>query len=75
MRDPIVFDDGVRLTDTLRTRVPPGFRDQIATAAAIEGIAPAEFQRRALAERIVRVTAPGRLPASETTETTEPSHG
>lgn len=54
MRDPIVFDDGVRLTDGIRVRIPADFRERIQAAAAKEGIALAEFARRAIAERLAR---------------------
>lgn len=67
----LVFDDGVRLTETIRVRVPPDLRGRLQAAAAAEGIAPSEFARRAIAERIARATNPGDAPATPAPQTAE----
>ncbi|CAA2161155.1 hypothetical protein MBRA_06315 [Methylobacterium brachiatum] len=71
MPDPLVFDDGVRFTQNLRVRVPPGFRERVEAAAAAEGLAGAEFCRRAIAERIARTTEPGGTRDTETRDSGE----
>jgi len=75
MRGPIVFDDGVRLTDAIRVRVPADFRERMRAAAEAEGIGPTEFARRAIAERIARSTEPGGIPVPTPLKTTETTHG
>ncbi len=66
MRDPIVFDDGVRLKETIRVRVPPDFRERLRAAAAAEGVLPTEFARRAIAHRIaLRARAPRATQAAQ----------
>ena len=54
MASGIVFDDGVRFHDAIRVRMPSSLREQIRAAADREGLNPAEFARRALAERARR---------------------
>jgi hypothetical protein len=54
MASGIVFDDGVRFHDAIRARMPSSLRAQIHAAADREGLNPAEFARRALAERALR---------------------
>lgn len=71
MPDPIVFDDGVRFTETIRVRVPAELREQTKTAAEAASLSVPEFCRRAIAERILRSTAPGGIPAPETHERTD----
>jgi len=75
MREPIVFDDGVRLTDAVRVRVPADFRERMRAAAMAEGISPTEFARRAIAERIVRTNPPNCAPATTLPSETETTHG
>lgn len=75
MRDPIVFDDGVRLTENVSVRVPRDLHERMKAAAAVEGVAPAEFARRAIAERALRITEPGGTPVPTTAETAGTSHG
>lgn len=71
MTTPLVFDDGVRFTENIRVRSPPGLREALAAAAQAEGISPTEFARRAIAERIARTTDPGGDPAPSTPQTSE----
>lgn len=66
MPDSPVLDGGSRFPEVLTVRLPAGFLDRIRAAAAAEGIAPPDFARRAVAERLARVTAPGGIPAPET---------
>jgi hypothetical protein len=54
MAGGIVFDDGVRFYDAIRVRMPSSLREQVKAAADREGLNPAEFARRALAERALR---------------------
>lgn len=57
MAGGVVFDDGVRFHDAIRVRMPSSLRDQIRAAADREGLNPAEFARRALAERALRTAS------------------
>lgn len=66
MPDPIVFDDGVRLTTRIHVRTPRDFHERMKAAAAAEGITPAEFARRAIAHRIaLRARAPRAIQAAQ----------
>lgn len=50
------FDDGRgRLPDRIKVPVPVGFRDAVKAAAAAEGLAAAEFIRRAIANSVLAV--------------------
>ena len=71
MPDSPVLDGGIRFPEVLTVRLPAGFLDRIRDAAAVEGIAPPDFARRAIAERLARSTAPGGTPGPETHERTE----
>lgn len=57
--------NGARYPEALRFRLPRGFRCRVKQAASVEGVAASEFIRRAIGERIERVTggnsARGRL--------------
>ena len=64
MASGIVFDDGVRFHDAIRVRMPSSLRDQIRAAADREGLNPAEFARRALAERVLRTAGDRRVASS-----------
>lgn len=71
MTERLIFDDGVRLTDAIKIRLPSGYRERIQAAADREGIVFAEFVRRAIAERLARSTAPGGTPAPAAQEEAE----
>lgn len=71
MSDPIVFDDGVRFTEIIRVRVPADLRERVEATAKAANLSVPEFCRRAIAERLVRSTAPGGTPGPETHERTE----
>ena len=71
MPDSPVLDGGIRFPEVLTVRLPVGFLDRIRDAATAEGIAPPDFARRAIAERLARSTAPGGTPAPETHERTD----
>ena len=71
MADPIVFDDGVRFTESLRVRVPAELRTHAMASAKAAGLSLTEFCRRAIAERIARPTAPGGTRDIETCENGE----
>lgn len=68
MSDSPVLDGGIRFPEVLTVRLPAGFLDRIRAAAAAEGIAPPDFARRAIAERLTRSTAPGGTRDIETCE-------
>lgn len=72
MHDPIVFDDGVRLTDGIRVRVPAEFRERLKAAAEAEGISLTKFARRAIAERIGRSSLNTNGPGPAPTEVLPP---
>ncbi|MBE7199225.1 MAG: hypothetical protein INR70_15695 [Parafilimonas terrae] len=55
MRDPLDPIEKVRMSDVLKVRVLPGFRERVVTVAATEGIGLAEFARRAIVERVRRL--------------------
>lgn len=57
MASGIVFDDGVRFHDAIRVRMPSSLREQIRAAADREGLNPAEWTRRALAEKALRTAS------------------
>lgn len=66
MASGTVFDDGTRFSASIFVRVPPELRERVQAAADKEGLRPAEFARRALAERAMR-TASERRHSSEGT--------
>ena len=67
MASGVVFDDGVRFRDAIRVRMPATLRDQIRAAADREGLNPAEWTRRTLAEKALR-TSSDRRAASNASE-------
>ena len=56
MASGIVFDDGVRFHDAIRVRMPSSLREQIRAAADREGLNPAGWTRRTLAEKALRTS-------------------
>lgn len=61
MASGVVFDDGVRFTTAINVRVPHDLRERVQAAADREGLNPAEFARRALAERALRTAGDRRV--------------
>jgi hypothetical protein len=59
MSDSPVLDGGARFPEVITVRLPPGFLDRIRAAAEGEGIAPRDFTRRAISERLLRLEAAG----------------
>ena len=75
MSENPVLDGGARFPEVATIRLPEGFLGRIKTAAANEGIAPPDFMRRAVAERLARTTEPGGTPTPTKPDTTETTHG
>lgn len=47
-----ILDGGTRFPEVMTVRLPGGFLERIRAAAAKEGIAPTDFARRAVADRL-----------------------
>ena len=55
MSDSPVLDGGARFPEVMTIRLPPGFLARIRRVSEGEAIAPRDFVRRAVSERLIRL--------------------
>ena len=77
MSDSPVLDGGARFPEVMTIRLPTGFLDRIRLAAEGEAIAPRDFVRRAVSERLIRIEGAsppmGQDPATASAQPTNPN--